>query len=250
MSYNVNGKEYKMYSNTNQRIIDKFVDREVYSNVTDMVEFILQNSYVDTCGEPPFTNDDIVNAYVDNSDKIEELKDELEGLETEKEGLETEKEELETEKEELESELEELEGQLEETREEFEEEPQRTELRDDIKSMEEEIEKINSKLYTMILDRDEIDDKILELEEQYDEIEREIDTLEDEQDEPNEVYCWYLVSGWLCNKLKDRGEVVIEDENLWGRGTCGQSISLDWVIVDICKEIEILEGQDFSWENK
>ena len=64
----------------NQRIIDKFVDREVYANVTDMVEFILQNSYEDTCGEKPFTMDDITNAFVDNSDRIEELNDYLENI--------------------------------------------------------------------------------------------------------------------------------------------------------------------------
>lgn len=220
MKYEVNGKEYDVYSSTNQRILDKFVNREVYANVTDMVEFILNNSYGDACGEPPFTNDDITNAYVDNSDRIEELNDYLE--------------ELNDELEELESEIEELESDLEDTREEFEKEPQRTELKDDIKSMEDKIkEKFN--------ERNSLISNINGLE-------IEVEALEEEQEEPNEVLCWYLVSGWLCDKLKDRGEVVIEHENLWGRGTFGQSISLDWVIGDICKDIEILEGQKFSWE--
>ena len=44
------------------------------------------------------------------------------------------------------------------------------------------------------------------------------------------------------------GEVVIDSENLWGRGSFGQSISLDWVIGDICKNLEILEGQNYEWE--
>lgn len=222
MKYEVNGVEYNVWSSKNQRIIDKFVDREVYSNVTDMVEFILQNSYGDACGEAPFTNDDIENIYVDNSDEIEELNDKLE--------------ELNDELEELESEIEELESDLEDVEKEFEEEPYRTELRDDIKYYNEEIkEKINQ--------RNSLLSNIKGLE-------NEVSDLESEQDEPNEVYSWYLVSGWLCDKLKDRGEVVIENENLWGRGSFGQSISLDWVIGDICRQCEILEGQNYSWENK
>ena len=181
MKYEVNGKEYDVYSSANQRILDKFVNKEVYANVTDMVEFILQNSYGDTCGEAPFTNDDITNAYVDNSDEIEELKEDIEELEDKQCETSISEEEYDF-----------LEGQI-------------------------------NRIY----------DKISE--------------LENEQDEPNEVFSWYLVSGWLCDKLKDRGEVVIEHENLWGRGCCGQAISLDWVIGDICKDIEILEGQSYSW---
>ena len=220
MSYEVNGKEYNMNSSKNQRIISKFVDREVYSNVTDMVEFILQNSYGDACGEAPFTNDDIENMYVDNSDEIEELNDKLE--------------ELNDELEELESEIEELESDLEDVEKEFEEEPYRIELRDDIKYYNEEIkEKINERISLLSNIKG---------------LENEVSDLESEQDEPNEVYCWYIVSGWLCDKLKDIGEVVIENESLWGRGACGQSISLDWVIGSICKNLEILEGQQYEWE--
>ena len=219
MKYEVNGKEYDVYSSTNQRILDKFVDREVHANVTDMVEFILHSNSWNADVECPFTWDDIENNYKDNSDRIEELNDYLE--------------ELNDELEELESEIEELESDLEDTREEFEKEPQRTELKDDIKSMEDKIkEKFN--------ERNSLISNINGLE-------IEVEALEEEQEEPNEVLCWYLVSGWLCDKLKDRGEVVIESENLWGRGCFGQAISLDWVIGDICKDIEILEGQSYSW---
>ena len=227
MKYEVNGVEYNVWSSKNQRIIDKFVDREVYANVTDMVEFILQNSYGDASGEPPFTSYDITNAYVDNSDRIEELNDYLE--------------ELNEELEELESEIEELESDLESTREEFEEEPYRIELRDDIKLYNKEIEEKSSKVKEKIDERSSLLSNIQGLE-------NEVDALEDEQDEPNEVYSWYLVSGWLCDKLKGMGEVVIDHENLWGRGTFGQSISLDWVIGCICKNLEILEGQNYEWE--
>ena len=234
MKYEVNGKQYEVWSSKNQRIISKFVDREVYSNVTDMVEFILQNSYGDACGEAPFTNDDIENMYVDNSDRIEELNDYLEELNDELE-------ELESEIEELESEIEELEDNLESTREEFEEEPYRIELRDDIKHYNKEIEEKSSKVKEKIDERSSLLSNIGGLE-------NEVSDLESEQDEPNEVYCWYIVSPWLCDKLKDIGEVVIENESLWGRGACGQSISLDWVIGSICKNLEILEGQQYEWE--
>lgn len=180
MKYEVNGKEYDVYSGVNQRILDKFVDREVHANVTDMVEFILKSE--DYNMDAPFTWEDVENVYVDNSSEIEELKEEIEELEDKQCEPSISEEEYEF-----------LEGQI-------------------------------NKIY----------DKIEE--------------LEGEQDEPNEVYQWFLVSPWLCDKLKDRGEVVIESESLWGRGTCGQSISLDWVIADICKNMEILEGQDYSWE--
>ena len=220
MSYEVNGKKYNMYSSTNQRILDKFVNREVYSNVTDMVEFILQNSYGDAYGEPPFTRDDIENAYVDKSYDIEELREKLYDLEDQKCILEEN--------------LDSYESELEDIKEQLEEEPQRTELRDDINELEKLIQGTETSIDV--------------LEEDIDEIEHQISNLEEEDGEENEVLCWYLVSGWLCDKLKDKGEVVIEHENLWGRGTFGQSISLDWVIGDICKELEILEGQEFAWQ--
>ena len=183
MKYEVNGKQYEVWSSKNQRIISKFVDREVYSNVTDMVEFILQNSYGYACGEAPFTNDDIENMYVDNSDRIEELNDYLE--------------ELNDELEELESEIEELEDNLESTREEFEEEPYRIELRDDIKHYNKEIEEKSSKVKEKIDERSSLLSNIGGLE-------NEVSDLESEQDEPNEVYCWYIVSPWLCDKLRHR----------------------------------------------
>ena len=223
MKYEVNGKQYEVWSSKNQRIISKFVDREVYSNVTDMVEFILQNSYGYACGEAPFTNEDIENMYVDNSDEIEELNDKLEELQNKHEELDDRGMELDDEIENLESELEDIDN-----------EEERLEFENKIDSLKKDLQTIVTSQDVLSSDIEELEDKISD--------------LESEQDEPNEVYCWYIVSPWLCDKLKGMGEVVIENESLWGGGACGQSISLDWVIGDICKNMEILEGQQYEWE--
>ncbi|HBG0867859.1 TPA: hypothetical protein ACMVA2_000264 [Clostridioides difficile] len=86
------------------------------------------------------------------------------------------------------------------------------------------------------------------IENQIEELINELTELENEQDEPNEVYEFWIVSGWLCNKLKELGEVVISSENIWGRGCTGQSISLDYVIWQICNDMEILEGQKHEYK--
>ncbi|KAK2245412.1 hypothetical protein XC29_00725 [Clostridioides difficile] len=83
-----------------------------------------------------------------------------------------------------------------------------------------------------------------------DDLEMDIEELECEQDEPHEIYEFWIVSEWLCNKLKELGEVVIPSENIWGRGCTGQSISLDYVISKICEDMEILEGQKYEWTTK
>lgn len=68
-----------------------------------------------------------------------------------------------------------------------------------------------------------------------------------EEPEPAEIFEWWIVSGWLCERLKGRGCTIIKDQNLWGRQTTGQAILLDYVISQICADIEILEGQRNSW---
>lgn len=79
------------------------------------------------------------------------------------------------------------------------------------------------------------------------EINNDIESLENLESEPSEIYEWYKVSSWLCEKLKEQGQCVIEDENLWGRCTTGQAILLDGVISRICSNLEILEGQKNQW---
>lgn len=71
--------------------------------------------------------------------------------------------------------------------------------------------------------------------------------MEELESEPSEIYEWWMVSGFLCEKLKEQGYCVVEDLNIWGRTTTGQAILLDYVITKICVEMEILEGQRNSW---
>jgi len=65
-----------------------------------------------------------------------------------------------------------------------------------------------------------------------------------------EVFEHWIVTGWLYEKLKEKGEPVVEWHNLyiWGRTCTGQAIMLDGVISGICSDLEILEGQQNSWE--
>jgi DNA-directed RNA polymerase subunit RPC12/RpoP len=70
--------------------------------------------------------------------------------------------------------------------------------------------------------------------------------------EAKEVYEWWFVTEWLCEKLKAQGEVVIDSQYgyLWGRCTTGQAILLDGVIGRIAEELEILEGQRNDWSKQ
>ena len=76
---------------------------------------------------------------------------------------------------------------------------------------------------------------------------KEIEELEELETEPQEIYEYWLVSGYLVEKLKEQGECVIECENIWCRCTTGQAILLDGVISRICSDMEILEGQENDW---
>lgn len=65
----------------------------------------------------------------------------------------------------------------------------------------------------------------------------------DEELEPcgncvREVFEHWIVSGWLANSLRERGEVVVDFMNMdvWARTTTGQSIALDGVIRDMITE--------------
>lgn len=64
-----------------------------------------------------------------------------------------------------------------------------------------------------------------------------------------EIYEWWAVSSWFGKKLADRGEAVADvlDFTVWGRCTTGQAILLDYVVGTIGEEMEILEGQKYSW---
>ena len=95
--------------------------------------------------------------------------------------------------------------------------------------------------YVMYGDEDDDDDE-------YDStLEDEIDTLINLESEPAEIFEWWMVSDFLCEKLEALGHPVISDHNIWGRCTTGQAILLDYTITQICSDMGILEGQENSW---
>jgi len=197
----------------NQEIKGKFVGREVYANVGTLVEYILQKSYEDN--NTPFGMDDLTNYYLDNSGKIEELQEKIDIIQEELDELEDKKEE-----------------EIEESQDLLDDE-QISQFTHDANLI--NIDEKYSKLHA-------------DLEKEIEDLEEEIRELEQEQEEPQEPYEWWMVSGWLCQKLKEKGQVVLEDENIWGRCTSGQAILLDSVISEICHDLEILEGQKNEWK--
>ena len=226
MSYKVNDREYSFDSYTNQKIKDKFVRQEVNACVTSIAEFIIKVTsegmpYMDIESEAPFTYNDIENQYVDNTDEIDELQEQVNEMQEKLDDLQEKRDELEE--------------QLDEIRDEYESDPAHSELLRDISECENKIIKT-------------LEDKISELENKIDELEDKISELQAEDGDFKEVYEWWDVSGWLCDKLQGYGEVVIPHMGYWGRQTTGQSISLDYVISKICYNMEILEGQERSWE--
>lgn len=70
------------------------------------------------------------------------------------------------------------------------------------------------------------------------------------ENEPQEIFEYWIVSDFLYRKLKEQGEPVLEWGNncYWGRCTTGQAILLDYVISKICSDMEILDGQKYSWK--
>lgn len=72
------------------------------------------------------------------------------------------------------------------------------------------------------------------------------------ENEPQDILEWWIVTEYLYKQLLDKGEPVLEWGNnyYWGRTCSGQSIMLDSVISYICKDMEILEGQKYSWKTK
>ena len=70
--------------------------------------------------------------------------------------------------------------------------------------------------------------------------------------EPAEIFEWWRVSEFLYKKLKEYNQCTLEFGcgYYWGRCTSGQAILLDYVIGKIASDMEILEGQKYSWGKK
>jgi hypothetical protein len=56
--------------------------------------------------------------------------------------------------------------------------------------------------------------------------------------EPQEIFEWWLVTGWLLAKLEAHGEPVLYTDygKWWGRTTTGQAVYIDHVIEEIYSE--------------
>ena len=84
----------------------------------------------------------------------------------------------------------------------------------------------------------------------YDKYEKIIDEIESADfDKYPEIFEYWSVSDWFAEKLKAKGQIIIEDygHSIWGRQTTGQAILLDYVVCNICNDMEILTGQANSW---
>lgn len=58
----------------------------------------------------------------------------------------------------------------------------------------------------------------------------------------DEVYEHWVVSDWLADKLKEKGECICLDWQgltIWGRCTTGQMVSMDSVIREIAEELQL-----------
>lgn len=55
----------------------------------------------------------------------------------------------------------------------------------------------------------------------------------------DEIMEWWLITPFLCDLLKETGEVIISEYNCqwWGRQTSGQAIHMDYVIQKIAEEL-------------
>ena len=213
MRYKVNGVEYDANSNVNQKIKGYFIEREVFYCMTSEVEYIIRKSFENcTSNDLPFTEDDIENYYGKSCNSC--------GCESFTEvwpddpDVKIEK----NEDEDIVSYKCPCCGMEHETE---------TEAR----------ECCNQKLYKCDdCGRIYTEDEYYNLDDSY-----------------PEVFEWWAVTDWFGEKLKRHGETVIScvwGKTYWGRQTTGQAILLDYVVSKICCEMEILQGQAYSWEGR
>lgn len=217
MGYAVNGVEYDTWSATNQRILDRLIDREVYCCMTSEVEYMLSRiPYGDD--DNPFDESDeyqCIRTYCpecDSSDGFTELTvGELDDEDFQK-GM----------------------GYI-----------------DDSDELEEGyICPVCGLVYHTIQEARDCCGE--------DEVVYKCDSCgrvfnEDEYDRLDtryeEVFEWWAVSHWFGEKLEEQGCVVIESwgKSYWGRQTTGQAISLDGCVINIAKNMQILEGMENDW---
>lgn len=59
-------------------------------------------------------------------------------------------------------------------------------------------------------------------------------------DENSEIMEWWLVTPYMAELLKEKGEVILSDYDCywWGRTTSGQALYMDGVIQEIAEQME------------
>ena len=59
-------------------------------------------------------------------------------------------------------------------------------------------------------------------------------------DENSEIMEWWLVTPYMAELLKEKGEVILSDYDCywWGRATSGQALYMDGVIQEIAEQME------------
>lgn len=195
-------------SNKNQSIKGKFVNREVIENINLAVE-------------------DLIKAHQLDSDLGFDIYEHLQWYYTASDGEQYTQEEAEEKADELENEIFKIDDILE----------RYVDIQDD--------ENINSLTERSILNKL---NKLEELKEQKEAFKDELENADFE--EITEIYEYWSVSSWLADKLKEKGQIIINECGfcIWGRQTTGQAILLDYVISQICEDLEILEGQKNEWK--
>lgn len=218
--YKVNGKEYSMMSAANEKILNKLVNNEVYCNMTQEIEFIINTILISGYDDDaPFTVEDYDDAIDNGAEKICDACGEAGNFEY-YDPMEADE----------------------------------TDFHGENWSPDKPVYTcpICGKEHETLQEARECC--------QYDDARRckncgkvfgeyNFDCLE--SDVPT-VYEWYAVSDWLGKKLGQHGEVVINTwgKSYWGRQSTGQSIICDNVIEQIAYGLEILEGQTHSWEGR
>lgn len=218
MSYSVNGKIYDTWSSENQNILSKLVGREIYCCMTSEMEYMLKMTderYDEDNPVTGFAYDEMCRPVCSECGSMYDIKscrvDELD------------KNQFKREPYIIEETGEEIEGYVC---------PVCGEVHEDI---EEAVECCGGHTTVYVCEN--------------------CGTVFSDIDELNygapDVFEWWAVSCWFGEKLKDKGEIVIESygKSYWGRTCTGQSICLDSVIADIASDMGILQGMEHDWSN-
>ena len=89
-----------------------------------------------------------------------------------------------------------------------------------------------------------------DMDERIAELESCLPGIENARGEMQEICEWIHVSNSLHDKLREKGHPVWNDDkvHVWGRTSTGQAIFFDDVISGICSNMEIFEGQKNEWK--